>query len=114
MIEKTWRRRGLALGLVLALAACANAPASAPPPPKAADAASPPRSEAPGASADMCGAAQAQAYVGQPRRSIPAPVEPALQRVACTTCPVTLDFVPRRLNFFYDAETGVVKEVRCG
>ena len=115
MIGKTWRRRSLALGLALGLAACASEPASVPPPPpRSADTAPPPRSEAPGASADMCGAAQAQAYVGRPRSAIPTPVEPALQRVACTTCPVTMDFAPRRLNFFYDAETGVVKEVRCG
>jgi hypothetical protein len=39
---------------------------------------------------------------------------PALQRVACTTCPITMDYNPRRLNFFFDAETGVIKEVRCG
>jgi hypothetical protein len=52
--------------------------------------------------------------VGRPRTEIPVPVLPALQRVACTTCPVTMDFNPRRLNFFFDAETGLVKEVKCG
>jgi hypothetical protein len=31
-----------------------------------------------------------------------------------TLCPVTMDFNPRRLNFFYDAQTVVIKEVRCG
>jgi hypothetical protein len=34
--------------------------------------------------------------------------------VACTTCPVTMDYNARRLNFFYDAQTGIVKEVKCG
>lgn len=54
------------------------------------------------------------ALVGKSRREIPVPVLPALQRVACTTCPITMDYNPRRLNFFFDAETGVIKEVRCG
>lgn len=108
--------RGAVLGLILGLTACASEPAKSQIP-QPTNSAPPPRSEAPAAepaSADMCGAAKAQAYVGRPRSAIPVAVEPALQRVACTTCPVTLDFVPRRLNFFYDAETGIVKEVRCG
>ena len=62
----------------------------------------------------MCHASEAQKYVGRPRTEIPVPVLPSLQRVACTTCPVTMDFNPRRLNFYYDAETGLVKEVKCG
>ncbi|MFD1189410.1 peptidase inhibitor I78, partial [Phenylobacterium conjunctum] len=73
-----------------------------------------PRPAPPIRPADACGAAEAQTYVGRLRTEIPVPVLPALQRVACTTCPVTLDFNPRRLNFFYDAETGIIKEVRCG
>jgi hypothetical protein len=93
------------------LAACAS-DAPAPEPSGPAPAPAPP--PAPAASADQCGAAEARAYVGRPRSAIPVPVLPALQRVACTTCPVTLDFNPRRLNFFYDAATGIVKEVRCG
>jgi hypothetical protein len=52
--------------------------------------------------------------VGRNRITLPVPVQPALQRVTCNTCPVTLDFNPRRLNFFYDARTGVVTQVRCG
>ena len=27
---------------------------------------------------------------------------------------VTLDYSPARLNIFFDAETGIVKEVKCG
>jgi hypothetical protein len=34
--------------------------------------------------------------------------------VACTTCPVTMDFSAARLNFFFDAATGIIKEIRCG
>lgn len=105
------RRFGAMLG-VLALAACASPPAEAPapvqpPPPPAVSPAPPP-------APDSCGAAEAQRLVGRPRSEIPVPVRPELQRVACTTCPVTLDYNPNRLNFFFDAATGIVREVRCG
>lgn len=95
---------------LIALSACADSPPVPPPaPPKPA-----PAPPAPPPEPDKCGAADAQKYVGRPRTEIPVPVLPNLQRVACTTCPVTMDFNERRLNFFYDAATGVVKEVRCG
>lgn len=100
----------LAAAGLLALSACAEPPPPpAPPPPPRPAPAPPPPSEP-----DQCGAAEAQKYVGRSRTEIPVPVQPSLQRVACTTCPVTMDFNPRRLNFFYDAATGVVKEVKCG
>jgi len=95
---------------VLALCACASEPPAPPQPQPGAPA---PRPAAP-LQQDACGAAEAQRYVGRPRTEIPVPVLPALQRVACTTCPATMDFNPRRLNFFYDAATGIVKEVKCG
>jgi len=63
---------------------------------------------------DQCGAAAFQGLVGRPRSEVPVPLVPAKQRVTCTTCPVTLDYSPDRLNFFFDAETGIIKEVRCG
>ena len=93
---------------LLLMSACASDAPAPPPPPVYRPPPPPP------APADQCGAAEAQKYVGRPRSEIPIPVLPALQRVACTTCPVTQDFSPRRLNFFYDAQTGIVKEVRCG
>ncbi|MES2896668.1 MAG: peptidase inhibitor I78 [Pseudomonadota bacterium] len=100
----------LAAAGLLALSACAEPPPPpAPPPPPPSAPAAPPPSEP-----DQCGAAEAQKYVGRSRTEIPVPVQPSQQRVACTTCPVTMDFNPRRLNFFYDAATGVVKEVKCG
>jgi hypothetical protein len=34
--------------------------------------------------------------------------------VACTACPITQDYRPERLNIFFDAQTGVIKQVRCG
>ena len=101
----------LMLGLALiSLAACAGQPPPPPPPIKPAPPPPPQASPEP----DQCGAAAAQKYVGRPRSEIPIPVQPSLQRVACTTCPVTMDFNEKRLNFFYDAATGIVKEVRCG
>ena len=96
-------------GLLLLMSACASEKPEPPPPPPLYR---PP--PAPTPSADQCGAADAQKYVGRSRTEIPIPVLPALQRVACTTCPVTMDYSPRRLNFFYDAQTGIVKEVKCG
>jgi len=66
------------------------------------------------ASADQCGAAQLQGLVGRPRTEIPVPLHPNLQRVACTTCPVSDDVNPARLNFFFDADSGLIRQVRCG
>jgi hypothetical protein len=42
------------------------------------------------------------------------PVDVSKRRVTCTTCPVTMDFREDRLNIFFDAETGIIKEVKCG
>lgn len=91
------------------LTSCASEPAPKPPPQ-----ASRPPPPPPVAEADKCGAREAQAYVGRPRSEIPVPVQPALQRVVCTTCPMTMDFNERRLNFVYDAETGIIRQVKCG
>lgn len=98
--------------LALALTGCASEVDQPPPPPPPSRPAPPPPPPPP--PADECGAAAAQRYVGKNRSEIPVPVNPTLQRVACTTCPVTMDFNPRRLNFFFDAQTGVIKEVKCG
>lgn len=101
------------LVLLLGVAGCASEPA--PKPPVTSPAPLPPVSSAPRPQAeDQCKSGQAMALIGRSRREIPVPVLPALQRVTCTTCPITLDYNPRRLNFFFDAETGLIKEVRCG
>lgn len=101
-----------AFSLALGLSACAAPPPPArpiePAPPE------PPVAAVPPPAADQCGLAEAQAYVGRQRSEIPVPLEPSTQRVACTTCPMTMDFNPRRLNFLFDAQTGVVREVKCG
>ena len=101
--------------LALMLAACSSAPSETPQPSRPAPAVGRPAEPPPGTAAiDRCGAGEAQAFVGKLRTEVPIPVDPAKQRVACTTCPVTMDFSPERLNFFFDAATGVIKEVRCG
>jgi hypothetical protein len=96
------------------LAGCATEADAPPPPPAPAPDQPAPEPAPPAPEPDQCGAAAAQRYVGRNRSEIPVPVNPALQRVACTTCPVTQDFNPRRLNFLFDARSGIVKEVRCG
>lgn len=106
-------RIAIAAAAMLLLAACASpAPQPLPPPP-----APPPTPRlAPSApvARDDCAAREHQYLVGQPRSRIPVPVNPSLQRVACTACPVTQDYNPRRLNFFFEADSGLIREVRCG
>lgn len=63
---------------------------------------------------DLCKAGALQYLVGRPRSEIPVPVEVVNRRVVCTTCPVTMDYSPYRLNIFYNAGTGLVEQVRCG
>jgi hypothetical protein len=101
-------RIGLGGASLLLLAACAAEP---PPPPPPQSAAAAPR---PVPTRDECGAVENQSLVGRSRSEIPVPVIPALQRVACTLCPMTQDYNPRRLNFLYDGDTGVIREVKCG
>ena len=70
--------------------------------------------EPPKTAADACGAAAHAYLVGKNRSEIPIPVDPSKRRVACSTCPVTEELQPTRLNIFYDANSGTVTEVRCG
>lgn len=105
------KRSALTLAL-LTLAACSTPPEPAVTPPVAV--ALPIIPPAPLLIVDECGAAGLQHLVGRPRTEIPVPVRPEMQRVACTTCPVTMDHAPNRLNFFFDAATGLIRDVRCG
>lgn len=107
------KRLVIAAGLTATLAACASPPPPPRPLPVVSRAPSytplpppPPR--------DTCGAVDLQRLVGQPRTEIPVPVYPGARRVTCTTCPVTMDYSPGRLNILYDAETGIIREVKCG
>lgn len=106
-------RHAMILAGLLALAACSTAPPPAAPP-STAPSAPAPAIPAPQPVADSCGARDLQSLVGRPRTEIPVPVRPELQRVACTTCAMTMDFNPNRLNFLFDARTGRITEVRCG
>lgn len=35
-------------------------------------------------------------------------------RLVCTTCPMTRDYRPNRLNLIYDEATGIIQDVTCG
>ena len=68
----------------------------------------------PADAADACGAASFAYLVGKNRTEIPIPVDPSLRRVACTTCPLTEEHQPRRLNILYNQDSGLIETVRCG
>jgi hypothetical protein len=63
---------------------------------------------------DACGAKDMQYLIGKPKTEIPIPLNPALRRVACSTCAVTMDYNPQRQTITFDANTGIVTAVRCG
>ena len=64
--------------------------------------------------ASQCRADQYQRFVGRHRSDLPPEPAGATWRVTCTTCPVTMDYNPNRLNIFYEQSTGIIREVRCG
>jgi hypothetical protein len=99
-----------------ALSACST-PASDAPAPRAVEQAqvNPPVGAPPvSPTVDQCRAGEMQWLVGKPKTEIPVPVDVVNRRVACTTCPVTEDFAPQRLNIFFNEDSGVVEQVRCG
>lgn len=111
-------QRILVLAL-LAVASCASPQGPAPTRPGQTGAEGPSthsrgRPAAPKAASDTCGARALQSLIGRPRTEIPVPVDLSRRRVTCTTCPVTMDFNPERLNILYDQATGIVRQVKCG
>lgn len=68
----------------------------------------------PGDGPNQCKADQYQRYVGRNRSELPARPADEVWRVTCTTCPVTMDYSPRRLNILFDEASGVIREVKCG
>ena len=64
--------------------------------------------------ADTCRAGEMKYLVGKARTEIPVPVEVVNRRVTCTTCPVTQDYSAYRLNIFFNQDTGIIEQVRCG
>lgn len=109
-------KRLLATFGVILLAGCATPPPPAPAPVYRPPIYTPPPPvyAPPPINRDQCGAGALQTLVGQPRTAIPVPVNPGMRRVTCTTCPVTMDYSPARLNILYDADTGIIREVKCG
>lgn len=100
---------------VLGLFACAPTPPPAPAaPPTEPAVVETPRPLPLPPPTDHCGAYAMQYLVGRPKTEIPVPIDPARRRVACTTCPVTMDYRQDRLNIFFDAKTGIIREVKCG
>ena len=63
---------------------------------------------------DLCRAGEMQWLVGKPKTDIPVPVDVVSRRVTCTTCPVTEEFSPHRLTIFFNEQTDIVEQVRCG
>lgn len=113
--------RALGKGGLIALAALAGcaSPASDAPAPRAVEQAqvslAPVGSRVPqDSTTDLCRAGELQWLVGKPKTEIPVPVNVVNRRVTCTTCPITEDFSPYRLNIFFNAQTDVVEQVRCG
>ncbi len=103
------------------LAACSSSPAVTPGPEATAPAVveqaeqnQPVGTRMPQADPDLCKAGELQWLVGKPRTEIPVPVEVVNRRVAGTTCPVTEDYSAYRLNIFFNSETDLVEQVRCG
>jgi len=104
----------LAAMAALTLSACASSEPETPPAPPPTVSETPTVPTPPADPEDSCKAVQHQYLVGKNRSEIPVPTDPSKVRVACTTCPVTMDFHADRLNIFYDANTGLVKQVSCG
>jgi hypothetical protein len=63
---------------------------------------------------DRCGAGPLQSLVGKHKSEIPVPVDVINRRVACTTCAITEDYRPERLNIFFNERTELIEQVRCG
>lgn len=69
---------------------------------------------APSDGASACRADQYQRYLGRSRTELPPGPANETWRVTCTTCPVTMDYNPGRLNILYEERTGIIREVKCG
>jgi hypothetical protein len=62
----------------------------------------------------QCRADQYQRYVGRNRSELPPKPADEVWRVTCTTCPMTMDYNPQRLNILFEESSGVIREVKCG
>ena len=62
----------------------------------------------------QCRADQYQRFIGRHRSELPPKPANETWRVTCTTCPVTMDYSPSRMNVFYEESSGLIREVKCG
>ena len=100
--------------LVLSLLAAAASLAACAPTPKPSQVQAPPVSRPRPEPPDTCGLRAVRSLVGQPKSAIPVPVTPGLRRVTCSTCVQTQDYNPRRLNIYFDVDTGIIQRLACG
>jgi Peptidase inhibitor I78 family. len=63
---------------------------------------------------DQCNASAFQSYVGRPSSSLPPAPAGAIWRASCSTCAVTMDYNPSRMNIVYDDRTHIIQSIRCG
>jgi hypothetical protein len=99
--------RALALAAIVALVV-SEAPAK-----DASDGVPQPPASVPQA-ASTCEAPALSWLVGRPKSEIPVPVDPTRRRVYCDACPVSDEVRPDRTDILFDANTGIITEVKCG
>ncbi|AHM03521.1 hypothetical protein roselon_01124 [Roseibacterium elongatum DSM 19469] len=63
--------------------------------------------------ADTCGAAQYAHLLGQPHEEAEALTFDGPVRIFSNSQPVTMDYLPHRINFQYD-ESGMIRRIYCG
>lgn len=63
---------------------------------------------------DTCGASKLQYLVGKPKEEAPVPADLSKRRVYCSSCIITMDYRPDRLDIVFDKDTGAVTAVKCG